>query len=100
MATASADRLAAGGTALGRGDWAGARAEFEAALAEGLAEGDSPEALEGLGRACFLLDDLNASVEAWERAYRLYRGRGDTRGAARVACALARQAGQRGEQAV
>jgi ATP/maltotriose-dependent transcriptional regulator MalT len=96
MATASADRLEAGGAALGRGDWAGARADFEAALAEG----DSPEALEGLGRACFLLDDLDASMEAWERGYRGYRERGDTRGAARVACALARQAGQRGEQAV
>jgi DNA-binding CsgD family transcriptional regulator len=96
MATASVDRLAAGGAALERGDWAGARAEFEHALAER----ESPEGLEGLGRACFLLDDLDASVEAWERGYRLWRERGEVRGAARVACALARQAGQRGEQAV
>ena len=96
MATASVDPLAAGGAALAGGDWAGARAEFEAALAEG----ESPEALEGLGRACFLLDDLDASMRAWERAYRLCRERGDARGAARLAGALARQAGQRGEEAV
>ena len=96
MATASVDRLAAGGAALERGDWAGARAEFEAAVAEG----ESAEALEGLGRACFLLDDLDASVRAWERGYRLCRERGDGRGAARLACALARQAAQRGEEAV
>ena len=96
MATASVDRLAAGGAALERGDWARARAEFEGALAEG----ESPEALEGLGRAFFLLDDLDSSVQAWQRAYRLCRKRGDVRGAARLACALARQAAQRGEQAV
>ena len=96
MATASVDRLAAGGAALERGDWARARAEFEGALAEG----ESPEALEGLGRACFLLDDLDGSVQAWERGYRLCRERGDVRGAARLACALARQAAHRGEQAV
>ena len=90
------DRLAAGGAALERGDWAGARVEFEAAVAEG----ESAEALEGLGRACFLLDDLDASVRAWERGYRLCREGGDGRGAARLACALARQAAQRGEEAV
>jgi ATP/maltotriose-dependent transcriptional regulator MalT len=65
-----------------------------------LAERESPEGLEGLGRACFLLDDLDASVEAWERGYRLWRDRGDARAPARLACALARQAGQRGEEAV
>ena len=65
-----------------------------------LAEGESPEALEGLGRACFLLDDLGASMQAWERAYRLCRERGDGRGAARLACALARLAAVRGEEAV
>ena len=96
MATASVDRLAAGGAALERGDWARARAEFEGALLEG----ESPAALEGLGRACFVLDDLGASVQAWERGYRLCRERGDVRGAARLACALARQAAHRGEQAV
>ncbi len=96
MATAPVDRLAAGGAALERADWAGARAEFERALAER----ESPEALEGLGGACFLLDDLEASGQAWERGYRLCRERGDVRGAARLACALARQAGQRGEEAV
>jgi DNA-binding CsgD family transcriptional regulator len=96
MATASVDRLAAGKAALERGDWARARAEFDRALAEC----ESPEALEGLGRACFLLDELDASMQAWERAYRRCRERGEVRAAARLACALGRLAAQRGEQAV
>jgi DNA-binding NarL/FixJ family response regulator len=86
--TASVDHVAAGGAGLARGDWAGARAEFEAALAEL----ESPEALEGLGRACWWLDDVEAQSQARERAYRLYRDRGDARGAARLACQLARHA--------
>ena len=47
------DRVTAGGAALARGKWAAARAEFEAALAER----ELPEALEGLGRACWWLDE-------------------------------------------
>jgi LuxR family maltose regulon positive regulatory protein len=95
--TASVDRVAAGGAALARGEWARARAEFEAALTER----ESPEALEGLGRACWWLDDVRASSEARERSYRLYRERGDVRGASRLACQLARQAAVfRGELAV
>jgi LuxR family transcriptional regulator, maltose regulon positive regulatory protein len=78
----------AGGVALARGEWARARAEFEAALAER----ESPEALEGLGRACWWLDDVQASSEARERSYRLFRERDDFSGASRLACQLARQA--------
>jgi tetratricopeptide (TPR) repeat protein len=89
--------VAAGGAALARGEWAQARAAFEAALADG----EAPEALEGLGRACWWLDDVEASGEACERAYALYREEGDARGAARLACQLARQAAVfRGEPAV
>ena len=90
------DRVLAAGTALGSGNWTTARAEFEAALAER----ESPEALEGLGRACWWLDDVETASQALERAYRLYRERGDDRSAARLACQLAQQAGIRGEPAV
>ena len=88
--------MAAGRAGLARGEWRAARAEFEAVLAAG----ESPEALEGLGRACWWLDDVEEAWRARERAYQLYRVRGDVRGAARLACQLAQQAGMRGEPAV
>jgi LuxR family transcriptional regulator, maltose regulon positive regulatory protein len=90
------DRLGAGRAALARGKWALARAEFQRALAER----ESPEALEGLGRACWWLDEVGASSGFRERAYRLYREGGDVRGAARLAVQLARLAAVRGERAV
>jgi LuxR family maltose regulon positive regulatory protein len=76
--------LTAGGEALGRGAWAEARAAFEAVLAEG----ESPEALEGLGTAAEWLVDAATLFDARERAYRLYRERGSARDAARVAIQL------------
>jgi LuxR family transcriptional regulator, maltose regulon positive regulatory protein len=77
--------LQAGWTALGEGDWAGARVAFEQALAEE----ETPEALEGLGWAAYCLDDEQLTFDARERAYRLYRVRGDAGAAARVAAWLA-----------
>jgi hypothetical protein len=68
-----------------RGEWANARAAFEAARR--LAE--TPEVLEGLGMAAWWLDDADTVFDARQRAYRLYRQRGDRRGAGRVAMALA-----------
>jgi LuxR family maltose regulon positive regulatory protein len=81
----SGAELARGNDALARGEWDLARASFERALQ--LAE--TPEALEGLGTAAWWLDDGVAVFDARERAYRLYRCRGDRRGAGRVATALA-----------
>lgn len=52
-------------------------------------QGDSPEAFEGIGIAQWWLDDAEATIHARERAYRLYRERGDPVAAARVASALA-----------
>jgi LuxR family transcriptional regulator, maltose regulon positive regulatory protein len=75
------DVLSAGHEALALGHWAEARAAFEAALAQQ----ETPEALEGLGLAAWWLDDAAATFDARERAYRLYRERGDRRGAARMA---------------
>ncbi len=90
------DRLGAGREALSRGEWAVARTEFGAAL-EGR---ESPEALEGVVRACWWLDEVEESAEFRERAYRLYREAGRDRDAARLAVQLARLAAIRGEHAV
>ena len=79
------DSLSAGQAALGRAAWQEARALFEAALAEE----ETPEALEGLGAAAWWLGDVAVVFAARERAYQLYRGRRDNRGAARLAAALA-----------
>ncbi len=63
------------------GDWAGARAAF--------ANEETAEALEGLSWAAWWLDDADAVFDARERAYRLYRDRGESAGAARMATWLA-----------
>ncbi|MDP1849273.1 MAG: helix-turn-helix transcriptional regulator [Solirubrobacteraceae bacterium] len=76
-----ADSLTAGRAALARADWVVARARFEAAVAEG----DAPEAWEGLSRAAWWQGDQRATLDARERAYRGYRRAGDARGAARTA---------------
>ncbi len=74
--------VAAGWEALARGAW-------DEALAELVPLGDEPEALEGVGIAAWWLDDAEATLDARERAFRLYRQRGEAAAAARVAAALA-----------
>jgi ATP/maltotriose-dependent transcriptional regulator MalT len=76
------EAVAAGWEAVSRAAW-----DDAVALARG-AE-DDPEALEIAGIAHWWLDDADATIAARERAYRLYRERGDRLGAARVAGALA-----------
>jgi ATP/maltotriose-dependent transcriptional regulator MalT len=89
--------VATGWAALRTGDWQEAGRCFRAALAEG----ESPEALEGLGWAAYCLDDDPLTFEARERAFRLYRQRGDDQSAARVAAWLAADWLEfRGEEAV
>jgi hypothetical protein len=61
-------------------------------LLQALEQSETPEALEGVGRAYWWLDEADAVRDARERAYRLYRERGDVRGAARVALELAEDA--------
>jgi len=89
MATASegtaSDSLATGWARLAAGAWAPARASFTTALAEE----ETPEALEGLGWAAWWLDDAAAVFDARERAYLLYRRRGERANAARMATWLA-----------
>jgi DNA-binding NarL/FixJ family response regulator len=75
----------AGDEALARGDWETARAAFEQALRAR----ESPEALEGLGLAAWWLDLADVVFDARERAYRLFRDRGDHRSAARLAVWIA-----------
>ena len=77
-----ADAVVAGWDALSRAAW-------EEALALLGAAGDDPEALEAAGVAHWWLDHADETVDTRERAYRLYRERGDRLGAARVAAALA-----------
>ena len=86
-----------GHAALARGDWRTARDAFDRALQHG----ETPEALEGVGLACWWLDDEARVFDARERAYRAYVDRGDARGAARVAVWIAWDCGAfRGEAAV
>lgn len=94
---ARADSLPAGWAALSEGDWKRAQARFE----EALTAEETAEALEGLGWAGYCLDDERLTFDARERAYRLYRERGDRSSAARVATWLAAACLEfRGEAAV
>ena len=76
------EAAAAGWEALSRGAW-----DEALGLLSGL--DDEPEALEGVGTAHWWLDHAEETLGARERAYRLYRERGDDLGAARVSGALA-----------
>jgi LuxR family transcriptional regulator, maltose regulon positive regulatory protein len=71
--------------ALERGAWEAARGGFEAALSIE----ESPEALEGMGAAAWWLDDAPTVFASRERAYRLFRERGDDRSGGRLATELA-----------
>jgi LuxR family transcriptional regulator, maltose regulon positive regulatory protein len=74
-----------GWAALSNGDWEGASASFR----ESLREGETPEALEGMGWAGQMLNDDRLTFDARERAYRLYLERGEKGSAARLAAWLA-----------
>ena len=89
--------LEAGWAALSGGDWERARASFE----ESLAEGETPEALEGMGWVGHMLDEDRLTFDAREGAYRLYLERGEKGSAARIAAWLAADSLMfRGEPAV
>jgi DNA-binding CsgD family transcriptional regulator len=83
MSVASAFDEAAG--ALGRRDWTAARALY----ADALAGEETAEALEGFAVASWWLDDIDAAIEARERAYALRRASAHTIEAARLAGFLA-----------
>jgi DNA-binding CsgD family transcriptional regulator len=77
----TADQLAAGYQALASAAWESGLAHFRAAVdAEA-----SAEAHEGLAMAAWWLDDVAVVFASRDQAYRLYRKRGDSLGAARCA---------------
>ena len=83
--------------ALRRGAWREGRAKFENALTLE----DAPEAYDGLATCCRFLGVLDESLAARERAYRLYRDRGDLAGATIAAAWLGRDSAlPRGETSV
>lgn len=93
----SPNTLETGRAALVRGAWQEAKRAFDSVL---LRE-DSPEALEGLGLAAWWLDLADVVFSSRERAYRLYRERGDVAAAARIAVWIGWDySAFRGEQAV
>jgi DNA-binding NarL/FixJ family response regulator len=91
------DDLTAGRAALEAGAWHEAQRAFERQLAVE----ETPEALEGLGLAAWWLNLAEVVFDSRERAFRIYRQRGDQRSAARIAVWLAwDSAAFRGEEGV
>jgi LuxR family transcriptional regulator, maltose regulon positive regulatory protein len=87
----------AGWDALAKGAWQEARAHFDVAVGHH----DDAEALEGLSWAAWWLEDIDACIDARERAYLAYRDAGDDRAATRMALWLSDDhADLRGEPAV
>lgn len=81
------ERLSIGSGALAVGDWELAKESFE----EAAREGDSPDALDGLGRALWWLKDVRAAIETRTRAEGGYKRQGRVDEAARVAVWLSRE---------
>src|SRR5919204_510150 len=95
--TAPEHLLSRANEALSNADWDAARRLFSQALERG----ETPEALEGLAKAAFFLDETELALDARERAYAGYREADRTIDAARVAIALAWDyRAVRGERAV
>jgi LuxR family maltose regulon positive regulatory protein len=93
----SVNDLTAGQMALDAGDWREAQGAFERYLTVD----EAPEALEGRGLAAWWLDSAEVVFDSRERAFRLYRSRGDQRSAARMAVWIAWDtAAFRGEEGV
>jgi len=79
--------VAEGYEALALGDWTAARAAFESAVTVE----ESPEALDGLGRALWWLRESEQAVVYRERAYSGFRRDGQLARAARIALWLSRE---------
>jgi DNA-binding NarL/FixJ family response regulator len=81
------DQLADGMLALDRGDWHAASDAFEASLQDG----ESAEALDGLGQARWWLNDLDQAIDLRASAYARYVEGGRPAPAIRIAAWLARE---------
>ncbi len=86
-AAVAEDALSRGHEALASGNWDGARGAFQ----EALDLTDSPEALDGLGRALWWLREERGAVVHRERAYAGFRRDGELARAARIALWLSRE---------
>jgi len=86
-AAVAEDALSRGHEALASGNWDGARSAFQ----EALDLTDSPEALDGLGRALWWLRKERDAVVHRERAYAGFRRDGELARAARIALWLSRE---------
>jgi DNA-binding CsgD family transcriptional regulator len=92
-----AELVGQGNEALRNAEWEAARNLFARALEQEV----TPEALEGLAKAAFFLDEAELALESRERAYTGYREAGRAVDGARVAIALAWDyRAVRGERAV
>ncbi|HYH59938.1 MAG TPA: LuxR C-terminal-related transcriptional regulator [Thermoleophilaceae bacterium] len=87
MEPASGDPLAEGWRALEAADWPTAREAFEASLAEG----ETPDAQEGLGLALWFLADIAGGIATRERAFEGYLSAGRCDDAARTAVWVSHQ---------
>jgi DNA-binding CsgD family transcriptional regulator len=83
----ASEHLAAGSAAMAKGEWATARDEFQSAWSEK----ESADALDGLGRALWWLNDPSGSLELRARAFALFRRERREAEATAVAIWLARQ---------
>jgi DNA-binding CsgD family transcriptional regulator len=81
------EQLAAGSAAMAKGEWATAQDEFRSAWSET----ESADALDGMGRALWWLDDPAGSLELRARAFALFRRERRDAEATAVAIWLARQ---------
>ncbi len=81
--------LRCGQDALRLGAWGEGRARFEAAIAID----ETPEGYDGLATCCRFMGALEESLAARERAFRLFRERGDIVGATIAAAWLGRDSG-------
>jgi DNA-binding NarL/FixJ family response regulator len=79
------DALERGAAALREREWTEAREAFE----EAVREADTPQAHDGLGLALWWLRDVDGAITHRERAYAVFRARGDVAAALRISLWLA-----------
>jgi tetratricopeptide (TPR) repeat protein len=84
---ATVNSIATGQRALAAGDWTGARSAFEQALADG----ETAEALDGLGQALWWLNEPAEALELRQRAYAEFVRRRERPPAIGIAVFLARE---------
>ena len=91
LAMGAGAALADGESALLVGEWGRAKDVLESALHNAP---DDPEVLDALGRAHWWLADPDRAIDLRERAYTIFRKRGDDARATRIALWLSREYGE------